>query len=86
MFLALRQKEFCLCQIIELVGLAPSTVSKHMSILKQSRLVNSRKDGRWMYYRLPGQMRLRRLNKRSSGPSNSLENDPKVLLDERAIK
>jgi ArsR family transcriptional regulator len=24
-----------------------------MSILRQARLVESRKDGRWMYYRLP---------------------------------
>lgn len=49
---ALNQNELCLCQIIELLGLAPSTVSKHMSILKQARLVESRKDGRWSYYRL----------------------------------
>ncbi|NLW33048.1 MAG: winged helix-turn-helix transcriptional regulator [Fibrobacter sp.] len=49
---ALRKGELCLCQIIELLGLAPSTISKHMSILKQAGLVNSRKDGRWVYYRL----------------------------------
>jgi len=50
--LALCQRELCVCQIIELLGLAPSTVSKHMSILKQARLVDSRKNGRWIYYRL----------------------------------
>jgi len=50
--LALRQRELCVCQIIELLGLAPSTVSKHMAILKQARLVDSRKNGRWIYYRL----------------------------------
>lgn len=44
--------ELCVCQIVELMGLAPSTVSKHMSILKQAYLVDSRKDGRWMFYRL----------------------------------
>ncbi|OHB72530.1 MAG: hypothetical protein A2V70_00875 [Planctomycetes bacterium RBG_13_63_9] len=49
--LALRQRELCVCQITELLGLAPSTVSKHMSILKQARLVESRKNGRWIYYR-----------------------------------
>ena len=41
-----------MCQIVELLGLAPSTVSKHMAILKQARLVDSRKEGRWMFYRL----------------------------------
>ena len=50
--LALDGGELCVCQIIELLELAPSTVSKHMTVLRQARLVNGRKDGRWMYYRL----------------------------------
>jgi DNA-binding transcriptional ArsR family regulator len=50
--MALADGELCLCQIIELLALAPSTVSKHMSVLRQARLVESRKDGRWIYYRL----------------------------------
>ena len=50
--MALADGELCVCQITELLGLAPSTVSKHMSILRQARLVEARKDGRWMYYRL----------------------------------
>jgi ArsR family transcriptional regulator, arsenate/arsenite/antimonite-responsive transcriptional repressor len=50
--MALRPKELCVCQIVELLGLAPSTVSKHMAILKQARLVDSRKEGRWMFYRM----------------------------------
>jgi len=51
--MALTGGELCVCQIVELLELAPSTVSKHMSILRQARLVESRKDGRWMHYRLP---------------------------------
>jgi len=50
-FCALRDRELCVCQIVELLGLAASTVSKHMSILRQARLVESRKEGRWVYYR-----------------------------------
>ena len=50
--MALRPQELCVCQITELLGLAPSTVSKHMAILKQARLVDSRKQGRWIFYRL----------------------------------
>jgi DNA-binding transcriptional ArsR family regulator len=52
--LALRDQEVCVCQLIELLQLAPSTVSKHMSVLKQAGLVTGHKRGRWMYYRLPG--------------------------------
>jgi DNA-binding transcriptional ArsR family regulator len=52
--LALRGGELCACQIVELLQLAPSTVSKHLSVLKQAGLVDGRKEGRWMYYRLAG--------------------------------
>ena len=50
---ALRAGELCACQITELFGLAPSTMSKHLSVLYQAGLVESRKEGRWIYYRLP---------------------------------
>jgi len=49
----LRPGELCVCQILEVLALAPSTVSKHLSILNTAGLVDSRKEGRWMYYRLP---------------------------------
>src|SRR3974390_2676114 len=54
MLLVLRPGELCVCQITELFELAPSTISKHLSILYQAGLVESRKDGRWIYYRLSG--------------------------------
>jgi DNA-binding transcriptional ArsR family regulator len=52
--LALRGGEMCVCQLVELLGLANSTVSKHMSILKAAGLVESEKRGRWVHYRLAG--------------------------------
>lgn len=51
---AVRRRELCVCQIVELLGLAQSTVSKHVSILHAARLVESRKEGRWIYYRAAG--------------------------------
>jgi len=55
---ALRGGELCVCQLIALLDLAPSTVSKHLTILRAARLVESRKDGRWMYYRLSKEFRI----------------------------
>ena len=84
--LALRTSELCVCQIIELLGLAPSTVSKHMSILKQARLVDTRKSGRWVFYRLAGN---------DSGPviqeviawvCKSLAGDTSVRRDEHRLQ
>ncbi|MBI2890633.1 MAG: winged helix-turn-helix transcriptional regulator [Nitrospirae bacterium] len=50
--MALDGRELCVCQVIELLRLAPATVSKHLSILYQAGFVESRKAGRWVYYRL----------------------------------
>lgn len=44
--------ELCVCQLTELLRIAMPTVSRHMSVLQNARLVDSRKDGRWIYYRL----------------------------------
>ncbi len=52
--LALREGELCVCQIQQLLGLATSTTSKHLSVLGQAGLVEFRKEGRWAYYRLGG--------------------------------
>ena len=52
---ALGKGELCVCQITELAGLAASTVSRHMSVLQGAGLVSSRKEGRWVYYRLAGE-------------------------------
>jgi DNA-binding transcriptional ArsR family regulator len=54
MLLSLQGRELCLCQLIELFRLAPSTVSKHMGMLHQARLVDRRKEGRWTYYKQAG--------------------------------
>lgn len=46
-----RDEELCVCEVTELFDLAPSTVSKHLLVLRKAGLVEGRKDGRWMYYR-----------------------------------
>ena len=50
--MALRTHSFCVCEITAFLDLSPSTTSKHLSILKQARLIEGRKDGKWVYYRL----------------------------------
>ncbi len=47
-----KNDELCVCRITEMLDLAPSTVSKHISILKHAGLVKSRKDGKWIYFSL----------------------------------
>jgi DNA-binding transcriptional ArsR family regulator len=79
--LALSEKEeLCVCHLIDLLELAPSTVSKHLFLLKNARLIVGRKDGRWMHYRL---------NNKQGAPSlvvEALEWIVKSVSDDPVIK
>ncbi|OBQ56883.1 ArsR/SmtB family transcription factor [Halodesulfovibrio spirochaetisodalis] len=44
--------ELCACQFTELLGIAGATVSRHLGVLHNAGLVQSRKDGRWIFYSL----------------------------------
>lgn len=44
--------EVCACRISERLGLAPSTISHHMALLREAGLVRARKEGTWVYYSL----------------------------------
>ena len=45
----LRTGELCVCQITEVLGLAPSTVSAHLRELRQVGITTERKVGRWVF-------------------------------------
>ena len=47
-----RFDELCACQITELLTVSGATASRHLGILQKAGLVDSRKEGRWVYYRL----------------------------------
>jgi ArsR family transcriptional regulator len=53
--LLMQAPELCTSQIIEVFNLANSTISKHLAILRQTGLVQSRKDERRVFYFLPVQ-------------------------------
>lgn len=48
----LQEKELCVCEIQNVLGLAQSTVSKHMKLLEDAGLVNRRRQGTWILYSL----------------------------------
>jgi DNA-binding transcriptional ArsR family regulator len=83
--LALQQGELCVCQITELSGLAPSTVSKHLSVLFQAGLVESRKDGRWIYYRLPGREAPVVVREAIDWVKQALKGDPRTAEDAQKL-
>ena len=44
--------EACVCELQEIVKSDMSTVSKHLSLMKKAGLLDDRKEGLWVYYRL----------------------------------
>src|SRR5512134_984738 len=84
--LALRRGELCVCQITELLGLAPSTMSKHLSILSQAGLVESRKDGRWIYYQLPGRNAPVAVREAIDWVGKALDGNARIVQDHQKLK
>jgi DNA-binding transcriptional ArsR family regulator len=83
---ALRGGELCVCQLIELLGLAPSTVSKHLSILHQAELIESRKEGRWVYYRLPSKESTGVAARMTGETFKALADSATVVEDEKRLR
>ena len=84
--MALRGGELCVCQITELFGMAPSTVSKHLSILYQAGLVASRKTDRWVYYRLPGRGAAVPVRAALAWVARANAQDPQISADTKHIQ
>jgi len=73
--------ELCVCQITEVLGHTTATVSRHMSVLQNAGLVKSRKDGRWVYYRLSEAFPRRLLKWLKEAAGNSAE----ILQDRETL-
>jgi DNA-binding transcriptional ArsR family regulator len=82
----LEPAELCVCQVTAVLGLAPATVSKHLSVLRAAGLVAQRKAGRWVYYRWA---------ERSANPyapavqalvRGVLDDDETITLDRQRLK
>jgi ArsR family transcriptional regulator len=48
----LRRRETCVADLVEILGLPQSTVSRQLGILREAGLVSFREDGLWRHYAL----------------------------------
>ena len=48
----LHSGEKCACHMLEELDISQPTLSHHMKILCDARIVNSRKEGKWVHYSL----------------------------------
>jgi len=84
--LAVKDGELCLCQVIEVLGLSPATVSKHMNILQQAGLIQRRKDGKWHFYSLASEDENSSERRVLEWVLDALKKDPTVRADTRRIR
>src|SRR5690606_11250269 len=83
---ALRRGELCVCRLVALLGLSTSTVSKHLSILRDAGLLDSRKSGRWVYYRLADQTDFPIMGKKAPAIFQAMEKSSVIRTDDKELK
>lgn len=86
LLLALRRGELCACQLTEFIQLAPSTVSKHLFLLKHAGLLESRKEGRWIYFKLAGKDAPVAVREAIDWVNKSLGRSERALADAKLLK
>jgi ArsR family transcriptional regulator len=45
-------KEICVCYFVEILKISQPKISRHLAYLRRAGIVASRRQGRWMHYRL----------------------------------
>lgn len=48
----LQTQELCVCELCDKLEISQSKLSFHLKNLKEAKLLRSRQEGRWIYYRL----------------------------------
>ena len=45
-------QEICVCYFIDVIGAPQPKISRHLAYLRRAGIVSSRREGKWMHYRL----------------------------------
>jgi DNA-binding transcriptional ArsR family regulator len=48
----LRQEELCVCELVDVLRIPQYKISRHLRRLRAIGVVEARREGRWMHYRL----------------------------------
>jgi len=82
----LEVRPMCVCEITAVLSLAPSTVSKHLSLLNEAELIEDRKEGKWVNYALASKSRIPFVLEMLKLLRRSLKDDPEALADMEKAK
>lgn len=52
LMLMIREEELCVCELEYALGETQPKISRHLSMLRKTAVVQTRRDGLWIYYRI----------------------------------
>ena len=48
----MREQEICVCYFVEILGQGQPKISRHLAYLRRAGIVEARREGKWMHYRI----------------------------------
>ena len=81
---ALRNGELCVCELVDALGIIPSSLSSHLQICRQAGVLTTRKESRWIYYSLSN--RYAPLIERIFSELQTVGDDGQLRRDARRLK
>jgi ArsR family transcriptional regulator len=79
------ERELCMCEVREVLDLSNSTVSKHLTILRNAGLLLDSKDGKWVNFRLNDRSKQRFIRSILGLIRNSFDDDETIQEDAKKL-
>lgn len=71
-------REVCVCYFVEILGQGQPKISRHLAYLRRAGIVEARREGKWMHYRI--------VRPKDEGASNLLSETLRVLHEQKAMQ
>jgi len=81
----LGERRLCMCEVREMLNLSNSTVSKHLTILRNADLLLDSKERKWVNFRLNDKSEFRFIRSVISLIKNSFEDDEAIQEDLKKV-
>jgi ArsR family transcriptional regulator, arsenate/arsenite/antimonite-responsive transcriptional repressor len=79
-------RELCLCEVRAVLGLSNSTVSRHLTILRDAGLILDAKEGKWVNFRLNNRSQSKFIRSTIALVRGSFGDDEAVRRDAIALR
>jgi ArsR family transcriptional regulator len=82
----LAERELCVCEVREILNLSVSTVSKHLTILRDAGLLVDSKEGKWVNFSLNASSKSAFVRAIIELITNSFDDDAAVRDDRKKVR